>query len=289
MRILILGGTGLLGQVLQRELADHDVVATGSRDANVRDIEQIRRIYSWVKPEWTLLLSAYTDVDGCEVDPERAFAVNTEGARNVAEVAAATRSRLIFLSTDYIFDGSKRTPWEIDDTINPLNVYGRSKADGEALVRAIAPEAMIVRTSWIFGLEGRCFPRTILELANTRPQISIVNDQRGAPTYNVDLARAMHALMQKDVRGTVHVTNSGDCTWHDLAVTLVERARIETTSVHAITSKQLNRPAKRPEYSVLSHKGLRGYGIQIRDWRDAVRDYVSRIQQPVMRPIGAAI
>ena len=289
MRIWILGGTGLLGQVLQRELADHEVIATGSRDADVRDKVQIERIYARVKPDWVLLLSAYTDVDGCEMDPHRAFAVNADGARNVAEVAAGGGTRLGFISTDYVFDGTKRTPWEVDDPINPVNTYGHSKANGETMLRTAAPDALIVRTSWVFGLEGRCFPRTSLELANSRPEISIVNDQRGAPTYNVDLARAIHVLMQRDASGTVHVTNSGDCTWHDLAVALVERARIETTSVRTITSKQLNRPARRPEYSVLSCKTLRSYGIQMRDWRDAIRDYVSRVQQPVLRPTAAAM
>jgi dTDP-4-dehydrorhamnose reductase len=279
MKICILGGTGLLGQALQRELADHDVIATGSLDADIRERNQILRLQAYMKPDWMILAAAFTDVDGCERDPERAASVNSLGPKVVAEIAEQNGIRLVFVSTDYVFDGSKRSPWEVSDAINPINVYGRTKAEGERAVRESGAEALIVRTSWLFGTEGKCFPRTLLELASTRKDVSIVDDQRGAPTYNLDLARAIHRLISKDARGTVHASNRGDCTWYELAWSLVRRAGIETTTIKAISTETLNRPAVRPAYSVLSPTSLHDHGIEMRHWRDAVSNYVDRVHQ----------
>ncbi|MGA7907253.1 MAG: NAD(P)-dependent oxidoreductase, partial [Candidatus Sulfotelmatobacter sp.] len=190
MRILIFGATGLLGRALLREWREDTVIGLGSRNADLRDRQRISAVTKEARPEWIVLAAAYTDVDGCESHPDLAFAVNRDGAVHVAEAAKEAGARLIFLSSDYVFDGTKKTPYESDDARNPQSVYGRSKAEAEAMLIQWMPDCCIARTSWLFGPGGKCFPDTILKLAATRPALDVVNDQRGCPTYSVDLARA---------------------------------------------------------------------------------------------------
>ncbi len=176
--------------------------------------------------DWIVLAAAYTNVDGCETNSQLAHAVNADGAANVAAAAKRFGSRLLFLSTDYVFDGSKTSPYQVDDPVNPQSVYGRTKAEAESRVREILPDASIARTSWLFGVGGKCFPDTILKLAETKKNIEVVDDQRGSPTYVVDLARAIIQLCRKDARGTVHVTNAGECSWFDFAREIIAEAGI---------------------------------------------------------------
>src|ERR1700682_2260566 len=197
MRVTVFGGSGLVGKYLLREWKDDDVAGLSSRDVDIRDLQQVRRIVKDYRPEWIVLAAAYADVDGCETNPDLAFQTNCEGAVNVALTAKEFGSRLLFLSTDYVFDGTKSTPYEINDPRNPKTVYGRSKADAEIAILKILPASCIVRTSWVFGTGGKCFPDIILKLAAIRPQIDVVDDQRGCPTYARDLARAIIALCRK--------------------------------------------------------------------------------------------
>ncbi|MGA8868093.1 MAG: dTDP-4-dehydrorhamnose reductase, partial [Candidatus Sulfotelmatobacter sp.] len=217
MRILIFGATGLLGRALLREWREDTVIGLGSRNADLRDRQRISAVTKEARPEWIVLAAAYTDVDGCESHPDLAFAVNRDGAVHVAEAAKEAGARLIFLSSDYVFDGTKKTPYESDDARNPQSVYGRSKAEAEAKLIQWMPDCCIARTSWLFGPGGKCFPDTILKLAATRPALDVVNDQRGCPTYSVDLARAIIQLCHRNASGIVHVTNAGDCTWYEFA------------------------------------------------------------------------
>jgi dTDP-4-dehydrorhamnose reductase len=274
-RVLILGATGLLGKALVEEWDFDEVTGTGSRDADVRNRAQLRALFTRVRPEWTVLAAAYTDVDGCEKNPEMAHEVNCAGAGNVARAARECGSRLLFVSTDYVFDGKKTAPYETSDLPRPINVYGRTKAAGEALVRAILPEACIVRTAWLFGVAGKCFPNTILRLAEKQREISVVADQYGSPTFNRDLARAMVHLCRSSARGTLHVTNSGHCSWHELAEELVRSAGLREVAVKPIASDEFTRPATRPKNSVLSPASLRRrYGITLPAWQEAVQRYL---------------
>ena len=274
MRVLILGATGLLGRVLLDEWQTDEIRAFGSCNADIRDRSQLHRNFADFKPECTVLAAAYTDVDGCESDQKRAHDVNCRGAANVALECKEIGSRLLFVSTDYVFDGAKPTPYETSDEINPISVYGRSKAEGEKLVRGILPHACVVRTSWLFGANGRCFPNTILNAAETRKKLSVVNDQIGRPTYNRDLARAIIQLCKFEARGTVHASNSGSCSWHQFACHFLQIAGFADVEVEPIPTEAFPRPARRPKHSVLSLASLEPYGIQMRPWQESVADYV---------------
>src|SRR6202163_32215 len=186
MRVAIFGASGLLGKALMGEWSGDAVVGYSSRDVDIRDASAVRAIAQETEPEWIVLAAAYTDVDGCENNPDLAFAVNRDGAANVAEAAKKTGARLLFLSSDYVFDGKKTSPYEAGDLRNPQSVYGRAKAEAEVRLLNLLPECCIARTSWLFGTGGKCFPDTILKLAASRPALDVVSDQRGCPTYSVD-------------------------------------------------------------------------------------------------------
>jgi dTDP-4-dehydrorhamnose reductase len=273
MKVLILGATGLLGKALVREWTGDEVLAMGSRDVDIRDSAKVGEIIGEARPDWIVLAAAYTDVDGCESHRELALSVNRDGAVNVAESARQAGARLIFLSSDYVFDGKKTSPYEVDDKRNPQSVYGHSKAEAEINLLGILPGCCIARTSWVFGVDGRCFPDTILRLASSRPGLDVVDDQRGCPTYTVDLARAIIQLCRKDASGIVHVTNAGDCSWFEFAQEIVTRAGL-ATEVRPVSSEQMARPAPRPAYSVLSAASLRRYGIEMPGWKDALGRYM---------------
>ena len=274
MRITIFGATGLLGQALIQEWKDDQITGLASKDADIRNPQQVLKVVKQSQPDWIVLAAAYTDVDGCESNSQLAFSVNRDGAVNVAEAAKAQNSRLLFLSTDYVFDGTKNVPYETDDPRAPRSVYGRSKAEAEVEVTQIVPDCCIVRTSWLFGPGGRCFPDTILKLAGSRPELQVVNDQRGSPTYSRDLARAIIQLCHQDAGGIIHATNQGDCTWFEFAQEIVRRAGF-ITAVSPTTSDKFPRPAERPKYSVLSRKSLERYRIAMPSWQNALDRYLA--------------
>jgi len=273
MKVLIFGASGLLGNALTREWTGDKVVGLSSRNVDIRDVQRVIQVVEEVKPEWIVLTAAYTDVDGCEQNQELAFSVNRDGAVNVANAAKNVRACLLFLSSDYVFDGNKTSPYEIEDARNPQSVYGRSKAEAELRLAELMSESCIVRTSWLFGLGGKCFPDTIIKLAATRSAIDVVNDQRGCPTYTVDLARAIVQLCRKNAHGTIHVTNRGDCSWFEFAEQIVKSAGLGTP-VLPVSSKQMARPAPRPPYSVLSPLSAQRLGIQMPAWQDALQRYL---------------
>ncbi|MGO8796979.1 MAG: dTDP-4-dehydrorhamnose reductase [Candidatus Sulfotelmatobacter sp.] len=275
MRVTIFGASGLLGKALMHEWNGDTVTGLTSRAADVRDAERVLQVVKESEPEWIVLSAAYTDVDGCESNSDLAFAVNRDGAVNVARAAKETGARLLFLSSDYVFDGKKTTPYEIGDARNPQSVYGRTKAEAEIKLLELMPGCCVARTSWLFGAGGKCFPETILKLAASRPALAVVNDQRGCPTYTADLARAIIQLCRKNARGIVHVTNAGDCTWFDFATEIVRSAGLATT-VRPVSSRQMARPAPRPAYSVLSLASLHDLEIDTPSWQDGLRRYLAQ-------------
>jgi dTDP-4-dehydrorhamnose reductase len=260
-----------------REWSGDTVTGLTSHAADIRDARRVQKLVQETRPEWIVLAAAYTDVDGCESKPELAFAVNRDGAVNVSAAAKQVGARLIFLSSDYVFDGAKTTPYKIGDVRNPQSVYGRTKAEAEVRLLELMPDCCIVRTSWLFGVGGKCFPDTILKLAATRPALDVVNDQRGSPTYAEDLARAIIQLCRKNATGIVHVTNAGDCTWFEFAQEILKSSGLATT-VRPVSSQQMARPAPRPAYSVLSPRRLLAIGIEMPSWRDALRRYLEQRQ-----------
>jgi len=273
MRVLIFGATGMLGQDLVSAFAGDDVTGLSSKDADLRDANQVLLAVQEARPDWIILSAAYADVDGCEKDPVRALAVNRDGAVHVAQAAALTGSRLVFISSDYVFNGEKLSPYEVEDPRDPINVYGRSKAEAETRLLEILPNCWIVRTSWLFGTGGKCFPDTMLKLAKNQPELRVVDDQHGSPTYTVDLADAVVRLTRKEARGIVHATNSGSCSWFEFARAILA-AGSPQTKVVPVTTAEFPRPARRPAYSVLSGRSLKKFGIELPDWQDALTRYL---------------
>jgi dTDP-4-dehydrorhamnose reductase len=287
MRVTLFGATGLLGQDLVAVLHDEQLTALSSKDADLRDRVRVNGIVSASRPDWIILSAAYTDVDGCESNRDHALAVNCEGAVHVAQAARQAKARLLFLSTDYVFDGTKGSPYETGDPRNPINVYGQTKARAELRLLDILPDVCIVRTSWLFGHGGKCFPATILKLVSKRPEtpspteatagapkVSVVDDQRGSPTFTFDLACALVELCRKQTSGIVHATNAGDCTWYGFAKEIVRQAGLPA-EVKPVTTAEFPLPARRPAYSVLSPASLHAHGIQLPDWKDALRRYLA--------------
>jgi len=187
MRVLVLGAKGMLGTDLLNEWQSDELIPADSAEADLRDRSQVEKLILSVRPEWIILLAAYTDVDGCEQNPELAFAVNAYGVENVARAAQLIAARVFFVSTDYVFDGKGTRPYETTDPLAPLNVYGASKAAGETALAKSEVAWCIGRTSWLFGVHGPSFPEKILQAAEARPEISVVHDQVGSPTYTRDL------------------------------------------------------------------------------------------------------
>ncbi len=272
MRILILGATGMLGKDLIPAFTKDEVIGYGARNVDLRDAPAVLQAIQEIQPDWIILSAAYTDVDGCEADPQRTFAVNRDGAVHVAQAAAQTGARILFVSTDYVFNGEKRTPYETDDARNPINVYGQSKAEAECRLLELAPGCCIVRTSWLFGLGGKCFPDTILHLAQTQPELRVVDDQRGCPTFTADLANAIAGLVRNQASGIVHATNRGSCSWFEFARAILKTS--SQTTVTPVGTSEFPRPAKRPKYSVLSSRSLQEQGIELPTWQNALASYL---------------
>jgi dTDP-4-dehydrorhamnose reductase len=285
MRVAVMGASGLLGKYLLREWKTDEVLGLTSKDVDIRDANRVRQVVAGARPDWIVLAAAYTDVDGCESNPDLAFLTNCSGAVNVTEAARDFGSRLIFLSTDYVFGGTKTSPYETTDACNPINVYGRSKAEAEVKIGVILPSACIVRTSWLFGMGGKCFPETILKLGANRPVIDVVDDQRGCPTYARDLARAIAWLCGKNAEGIVHVTSSGSCTWFEFAEEIVRVSGLKTT-IQPTTSEKLRRPAARPRYSVLSGASLVKHEFEMPSWQEALKAYLAERATAHLTPDG---
>ena len=279
MRLLVLGARGMLGSDILQGLKSDEVIPASSAEADIRDLQQVSALVSRVRPDWIVLTAAYTSVDGSESNPDLAFAVNATGAGNVARAASEHRARLFYVSTDYVFDGSSTRPYETSDPIRPLNVYGASKAAGERAVQNYAKDWCIARTSWLFGTSGVSFPEKILKASKTRTELSVVADQVGSPTFTRDLAAAMLQLIRTEARSIVHITNSGACSWFEFAREILRQAGRESIRVLPVTTAEYPLPARRPAYSVLSPASLTQYGITIRDWKEALPDYLKDLRQ----------
>lgn len=274
MRLLITGGTGQVGRALQALHAGHgEVFAPGSRDLDVTDLERIHAVVTEFAPELIVHAGALTDVDGCESRVKEAFHVNAFGTRNVALLASARNVPLVYLSTNFVFDGAK-PPGEAYhewDRPGPLSVYARSKLAGEDEVRRHAPRHLIVRTSQVYAAEGRNFVRTMLRLADEgRTPLRIVADQSGQPTYAADLAKALLKLVRTQAWGTYHLTNGGACSWHEWAVEIFRLAG-RAVAVEPIAAREFVRAATVPANGVLANWAAAALGVTLPDWRDGLR------------------
>jgi dTDP-4-dehydrorhamnose reductase len=251
-----------------------EVAAADIAEFDITDDEQTRAFVSECTPGVIINCAAYTAVDQAETEREPAFRVNRDGAENLAIAAAGVGAFFLHLSTDYVFDGTKPSPYVEDDPTNPLSVYGASKLAGEEAVREALAEHCIVRTSWLYGIHGKSFPRTILSLAGEGRSLRVVNDQRGRPTYTVHLAQALAAIAERPHYGTYHAVNSGAGSWYDLACAVLREAGIEV-EVTPVATSELPRPAPRPANSVLDTSKLQAtFGIQLPPWQQGVAEFV---------------
>jgi dTDP-4-dehydrorhamnose reductase len=275
-RILITGAKGMLGLDLTEALrGKYEVYGRDIDDFDItRDKETMDAIMA-IRPDVVIHAAAYTDVDGCESHIELAHSINGGGTKNVASACRELGSRMVYISTDYVFDGTKSGAYSEDDPTCPINTYGRSKLEGERWVRTMVGQFVIVRTAWLFGRGGNNFVKIILRLAREKGALSVVNDQVGSPTYAVDLSQAISALVEKGCRGIYHITNGGTCSWYEYTREILAMSGLTDVPVHAISSDQLNRAAKRPHNSVLGRGKFEGEtGYRMRSWKEALRDYL---------------
>jgi dTDP-4-dehydrorhamnose reductase len=274
MKILVTGAKGMLGADLCRELAeDHQVTGVDIQDIDLVGADAVGKLVSY-HPDIILHCAAMTNVDGCERDPAAAHAVNGQGTKNVALACRQLDIPMLYISTDFIFDGAKGEPYCEWDQPNPLGHYGRSKLEGEKSVRELLKKFYIVRTSWLYGKNGRNFISTILAKAEEAGSVKVVNDQVGSPTYARDLCRAIARLIASDKYGTYHLSNSGACSWYDLAQRAVEYSGIKA-GVLPIASSDYLTPTKRPAYSVLRNFCWeRTFGEIMRPWEEGLKEYL---------------
>lgn len=272
MKIIITGAAGMLALDVADALRGHEVRGFERRELDITDEDACREAIA--SSDVVINCAAYTAVDDAESHEDDAMRVNADGARALARACRAAGARLVHISTDYVFRGDATTPYAEDAPLDPVSAYGRSKAAGEEAIRAELPEHYIVRTAWLYGAGGGNFVKTMARLARTKPEVSVVDDQRGQPTYSVDLARQIVALIESDAPfGTYHGTNSGETTWFGFARAIFEGLGVDASRVKPTDSAAFTRPAPRPSYSVLGHDAWQRAGLApMRDWREALAD-----------------
>jgi dTDP-4-dehydrorhamnose reductase len=273
VKILITGASGQLGYWLKKIFAHDEVLATDKEELNIVLTEEVNRVVEEFKPDVIIHGAAFTNVDGAETDSEIAFLVNEVGTRNLANAAAKVGAKMVYVSTDYVYDGEKGSEYFETNTPNPQSIYGKSKLAGEKAVQESGAKYIIARTAWLYGQNGSNFVETMLRLAQEKDKVTVVNDQVGSPTYAKDLAEVLKKLINKEAEGIFHTVCSGSCSWFDFAKEIFRQSEISTL-VEPMTTAQLNRPAKRPAYSVLNLDKLKDLGIEMRDWKEALRDYL---------------
>ncbi|HML05673.1 MAG TPA: dTDP-4-dehydrorhamnose reductase [Methanobacterium sp.] len=279
MNILIIGSEGMLGHDLVEILSKENEISTTTIDTlDITDINKTIETVKGINPDVVVHAAAFTDVDASESNPDIAYKVNALGTRNVAVACKKADSALVYICTDYVFDGTKGSSYYEYDETNPLGVYGKTKHLGEVYIRDILSEFYIVRTSWLYGFHGPNFVTTMLNLSKTMDSISVVDDQIGSPTYTVDLATAISELIKKPAYGIYHITNSDYCSWYQYATEIFEIAEIKI-ELKPVSTEEFPRPAPRPKYSVLENYNWKMEGFQeIRSYKSALKEYMELLK-----------
>ncbi len=280
--IVITGAGGQLGRALLGALSGLPLLPWTHAQADVA-VPEITARLEQIRPRAIVHAAAWSDVDGCEADPARAGAVNVKGTRHVALAAAATDAHLIYISTDYVFDGAKGAPYTEEDPANPMNAYGRSKLAGEAHVRALCPRHTILRTAWLYGPGGRTFVHAVAARARREDRFEVVTDQVGSPTFTEDLARVIRRVLEAGLFGLYHAAGEGWCSRYELARAIASAIR-PTVEVIPVGTVPGTRPARRPANAALATDALRGLGITLRPWADALAAFLAAPQ--AARPDG---
>lgn len=275
MVALVTGASGQLGQALKAlsERCDNlTFVFKTSAEADITDRQQLEQVFNEVKPDFSINAAAYTAVDKAESEPERAYAINVTGAKNLAEVCLQFNTTLLHISTDFVFDGNKDTPYTEDDATNPQGVYGKTKREGEQEIAKILPQHYIIRTSWLYSEYGNNFMKTMLRLAAERDKLGVVNDQTGTPTNANDLAEALLQIITrgKKAYGIYHYSNEGVATWYEFAGEIF-RINNVLIDLQPIPTSAYPTPAKRPAYSVMDKSRIKEvFGLDIKGWQDSL-------------------
>lgn len=288
MTILVTGAGGQLGRemVLALQASGESYIGIGRDELDFSKPDTITAAIADYAANWVINCAAYTGVDKAEGERELAFTVNRDAVRAVAEGVKLSDGRLLHVSTDFIFGGEKSRPYNESDTINPLGVYGQSKLEGERAVREILPEAIILRTAWVYGVHGHNFVKTILRLAAERPVLKVVDDQIGTPSWTGDIVKAIQSLIKANATGTYQFTNEGVTSWYDFAVEIVASAKqtglpVVAETIQPIPTEDFPLPAERPAYSVMSKVKIRDVlDYQIPHWRDSLNTMLNQLALP---------
>lgn len=279
MKVLVTGVKGQLGYDVVNELEKRGLEAVGVdiQEMDITDADSVSQVIGETAPDAVIHCAAYTAVDAAEDNVEICRKVNADGTRNIAHMCKKLDIPMIYISTDYVFDGQGERPWQPDDERAPLNVYGQTKYEGELAVQELLEKYFIVRIAWVFGVNGKNFIKTMLNLGKTRDHLTVVNDQFGSPTYTYDLARLLVDMIQTDKYGIYHATNEGICTWYEFACEIFRQAGL-TVDVAPVTADQYPAKAKRPSNSRMSKDKLEEMGFErLPSWQDALSRYLKEI------------
>lgn len=268
LKILILGSKGMLGTDVVEEFKDEEVYSYDIDNIDITNKSSVESKIDEIKPDYVINTAAYTNVDGAEENKEAAFNVNAKAVGIIAEACRKNGCVMVQISTDYVFDGKKKEGYTEEDEKNPVNEYGYSKSKGEDLLINALDKHYLIRTSWLFGKNGKNFVDTIIRIAEEKEEINVVNDQFGKPTYTKDLAKGIRNIIGKPF-GTYHLTNEGSCSWFEFARETVRLKKLDVTVI-PIKSNEMKRAAKRPHYSIL----LNNKTEKLRAWKDALKDYL---------------
>lgn len=286
MKVLVTGSAGQLGQdlVLLLQQQGHEVLGCDRQEMDITDLDQCTEVISGFSPDAVIHCAAHTAVDIAETDVDAAYLINATGSRNVALAAEKSGAKLVYISTDYVFDGMGTQPYHEYDNTDPQSIYGKSKRAGEILVQSLSSKFFIVRTSWVYGKYGNNFVKTMLKLGQEKPLLQVVDDQQGSPTYTVDLARFLLELIQTERYGIYHASNSESCTWYEFTQAIFAEAEDIlslkfTAKLEPCATEQFPRPAPRPRNSVMEHLAIRTNGFaDIRPWRAGLRDFLLELK-----------
>jgi dTDP-4-dehydrorhamnose reductase len=279
MKLLVTGVKGQLGYdvIQQLEQRGLEYVATDRENMDITDYEQVKSIIIDNKVDAVIHCAAYTAVDAAEDNQDQCRLVNVQGTRNIAQVCKELDIKMVYISTDYVFDGQGNEPWDTNSKRKPLNVYGQTKYEGELVVEERLKKYFIVRTSWVFGENGNNFVKTMIYLGKTKKVVKVINDQFGSPTYTYDLAKSIVDMVLSDKYGIYHVTNEGDCSWYEFACKIFKIAKMEEVKVIPVDSSSFSVKAKRPFNSRLSKDKLEQMGFErLPSWQNALERYVKK-------------
>ena len=283
MKIFVTGVKGQLGHDVVKELERRGIEAIGVDidEMDITDADSVNRVIRQTAPDAVIHCAAYTAVDAAEENEELCRKVNAEGPRNIARVCKDLDIKMVQISTDYVFDGQGERPWEPDDACRPKSVYGRTKYEGELAVMEQLEKYFIVRIAWVFGINGKNFVKTMLNLAKNHDTIRVVNDQFGSPTYTYDLAKLLVDMVLTEKYGIYHATNEGICSWYEYACAIFEEAGVNVIVV-PVTTQEYGAKANRPANSRMSKEKLTENGFdRLPDWRDALRRYIKELEKEV--------